>query len=148
MDDQCEKEEKEASETAIQEGHKCIAAFQKQMQANQATVCTNAPKPTHPHPRPVKKGAKALETSNLTMAAEKAVGAKGKGGRAAASANVEHPASEYDEELEVQMLEACKKKGKRTVIPVKTPVRDAINVAGALIDKSMQAHDDESSDAM
>ncbi|KAG2081174.1 hypothetical protein BD769DRAFT_1399263 [Suillus cothurnatus] len=124
--------------TAIQEGHKCIAAFQKQMQANQATVCTDAPKPTHPHPRPVKKGAKALETSNLTTAAEKAVGAKGKGGRAAASANVEHPASEDDEELEVQMPEACKKKGKRTVILVKTPVRDAINVA----------HDDESSDAI
>ncbi|KAG2100525.1 hypothetical protein BD769DRAFT_1313171, partial [Suillus cothurnatus] len=147
-DDQREKEEKKASETAIQEGHKCIAAFQKQMQANQATVCTDAPKPTHPHPRPVKKGAKALETSNLTTAAEKAVGAKGKGGRAAASANVEHPASEDDEELEVQMPEACKKKGKRTVILVKTPVRDAINVVGALIDKSMQAHDDESSDAI
>jgi hypothetical protein len=146
VDDQHEKEEKEASETAIQEGHKRIATFQKQMQANQATVCTDAPKPTHP--RPVKKGAKALETSNLTTAAEKAVGAKGKCGRAAASAIVEHPASEDDEELEVQMLEVCKKKGKRTVIPVKTPVRDAIDVVGALIDESTQAHDDELSDAM
>ncbi|KAG1801993.1 uncharacterized protein BJ212DRAFT_1487474 [Suillus subaureus] len=147
-DDQCEEEEKEASQAAIQETHKCIAAFQKQLQTDQAAACADAPKPSRPRPHLVKKAAKAPETTDLTTAANKAVGAKGKGGRAdksAASANIEHPGSEEDEELEVQMPGGCtKKKGKRTVIPVKTPVRDAIDVAGALIaSESTQAHDDD-----
>ncbi|KAG1882715.1 hypothetical protein F4604DRAFT_1921313 [Suillus subluteus] len=140
-DDQREEEEKEASKAAIQETHKRVAAFQKQMQTDQAAARADAPKPGRPRPRPVKKAAKTAETTDLIMAADKAVGTKGNGGRAdksAASANTEHPGSE-DEELEVQMPGARKKKGKRMVIPVKTPVRDAIDVAGALIVESTQA---------
>ncbi|KAG1733198.1 uncharacterized protein EDB91DRAFT_1027833, partial [Suillus paluster] len=146
-DDQHEEEEKEASKAAIQEAHKHVAAFQKQMQTDQAAARADAPKPSCP--RPVKKAVKALETTDLTTAANKAVGAIGNCGRAdrsAASANIEHPGSEDNEELEVQMPGAHKKKGKRMVIPVKTPVRDAIDVAGALIaGESTQAHDDDKS---
>ncbi|KAG1889254.1 hypothetical protein F4604DRAFT_1673935 [Suillus subluteus] len=148
-DDQCEEEEKEASKAAIQETHKRVAAFQKQMQTDQAAAHADAPKPSRPRPRPVKKAAKTTETTDLITAADKAVGAKGNGGRAdksAASANTEHPGSE-DEELEVQMPGARKKKGKRMVIPVKTPVRDAIDVVGALIIESTQACDDDKSDS-
>ncbi|KAG1889826.1 hypothetical protein F4604DRAFT_1914339 [Suillus subluteus] len=139
-DDRHEEEEKEASQAAIQETHKCVAAFQKQMQTDQAAARADAPKPSRPHPHPVKKAAKAPETTDLTTAANKAVGAK-------ASANIEHPGSEEDEELEAQMPGGrTKKKGKRTVIPVKTPVRDAIDVAGALIaSESTQARDDDKS---
>ncbi|KAG1734411.1 uncharacterized protein EDB91DRAFT_1250923 [Suillus paluster] len=90
-DDQREKEAKEASETAVQERHKRIATFQKQMETNQAAMCADAPKPSHPRPHPVKKGVKASDTSNMTtvcgqegagIVADKAVGAKVKGGRA------------------------------------------------------------------
>ncbi|KAG1889837.1 hypothetical protein F4604DRAFT_1914351 [Suillus subluteus] len=139
-DDRHEEEEKEASQAAIQETHKCVAAFQKQMQTDQAAARADAPKPSRPRPHPVKKAAKAPETTDLTTAANKAVGAK-------ASANIEHPGSEEDEELEAQMPGGrTKKKGKRTVIPVKTPVRDAIDVAGALIaSESTQARDDDKS---
>ncbi|KAG1734900.1 uncharacterized protein EDB91DRAFT_1083911 [Suillus paluster] len=58
-DKQHEEEEKEASKAAIQETHKCVAAFQKKMQTDQAAACADAPKPSRPHPRPVKKAAKA-----------------------------------------------------------------------------------------
>ncbi|KAG1829626.1 hypothetical protein EV424DRAFT_1344074 [Suillus variegatus] len=149
-DEQCEAEEKEASQTAIQETHKRVAAFQQKMLTDQAAARADAPKPSRPRPRPVpvKKAAKAPETTDLTMAADKAVGAKGNGGRAdksAASANNEYPGSEADEE-EVQMPGARKKKGKRMVIPVKTPVRDAIDVAGSLIAReSTQTRDDDKS---
>ncbi|KAG1728961.1 uncharacterized protein EDB91DRAFT_1312874 [Suillus paluster] len=81
-DNQHEEEEKEASKATIQEVHKRIAAFQKQMQTDQAAVCADAPKPSCPRPHPVKKAAKALETTDLTMAANKAVGTIGNGGRA------------------------------------------------------------------
>ncbi|KAG1762551.1 hypothetical protein EDD22DRAFT_847009 [Suillus occidentalis] len=104
-DERREEEEKEASQAAIQETHKRIAAFQKQMQTDQAAACADAPKPSRPRPRPVKKAAKAPESTNLTMAADKAVGAKGRGGRAdksAASANIEHPGSEEDEEVQAR----------------------------------------------
>ncbi|KAG2123297.1 hypothetical protein DEU56DRAFT_760106, partial [Suillus clintonianus] len=131
-DDQREKEEKQASEMALQEGHKRVAAFQKKMQTDQAAARADAPKPTRPRPRPVKKVAKVAETSNLTMTDDKAVSANGKGGRAggklAARANVEHSESDAEEEEEekVPVPVARKKKGKRIVVPVKTPVRDAI----------------------
>ncbi|KAG1803025.1 uncharacterized protein BJ212DRAFT_1487242 [Suillus subaureus] len=74
------------------------------------------------------------------MAEDKAISAKGKGGRAgdksAASANVEHPESDTeDEEQEVRVPGAHKKKGKRMVLPVKMPMRDAIEATG-LIDES------------
>ncbi|KAG1800176.1 uncharacterized protein BJ212DRAFT_1305314 [Suillus subaureus] len=111
--------------------------------------CADAPKPNCPRPCPVKKAVKDPETTDLTTAANKAVGAIGNGSRAdksAAGANIEHPGSEEDEKLEVQMPGASKKKGKRMVIPVKTPVRDVIDVAGALIaNKSTQACDDDKS---
>ncbi|KAG1853928.1 hypothetical protein DFJ58DRAFT_728062 [Suillus subalutaceus] len=139
-DDKREKEEKQASEMAVQEGYKRVAAFEKKMQTDQAAKRADAPKPTRPRPRPVKKVAKPMETSNSTMAEDQAIGAKGKGGRArdksAAGANVEHPESDAeDEEQEARVPGARKKKGKRTVLPVKTPVRDAIEAAG-LIDDS------------
>ncbi|KAG1853646.1 hypothetical protein F4604DRAFT_1933047 [Suillus subluteus] len=148
-DDQCEEEEKKASKAAVLETNKRVAAFHKTMEADQAAARADAPKPSRPHPCPVKKAVKAPETTSLTTAADEAVGTIGNGGRAdksAASANIEHPGSEEDEELEVQMPGACKKKEKRMVIPVKTPVRDAIEVAGALIaNESTQAHDDDKS---
>ncbi|KAG1839910.1 hypothetical protein DFJ58DRAFT_733126 [Suillus subalutaceus] len=138
--DKREKEEKQASEMAVQEGYKHVAAFEKKMQTDQAAKRADAPKPIRPRPRPVKKVAKPMETSNSTMAEDQAIGAKGKGGRArdksAAGANVEHPESDAeDEEQEARVPGARKKKGKRTVLPVKTPVRDAIKAAG-LIDDS------------
>lgn len=148
-DNQREEEEKKASKVAVLETNKRVAAFHKKMETDQAAARADAPKPSRPHPRPVKKAVKAPETTDLTTAAGKAVGAIGNGGRAdksTASANIEHPGSEEDEELEVQMPGARKKKGKRMVIPVKTPVRDAIDVAGALIaNESTQARDDDKS---
>ncbi|KAG1730269.1 uncharacterized protein EDB91DRAFT_1252746 [Suillus paluster] len=72
-DKQREEEEKEASKAAIQETHKCIAAFQKKMQTDQAAACADAPKPSCPCPCPVKKAAKAPETTDLTTAADTAV---------------------------------------------------------------------------
>lgn len=54
-DDKREKEEKQASEMATQDGYKCVAAFQKKMQTDQAAICADAPKPTRPRPRPVKR---------------------------------------------------------------------------------------------
>ncbi|KIK38768.1 hypothetical protein CY34DRAFT_39678, partial [Suillus luteus UH-Slu-Lm8-n1] len=54
-DNRREEEEKEASQAAIQETHKRIAAFQKQMQTDQAAACADAPKPSRPRPCPVKK---------------------------------------------------------------------------------------------
>ncbi|KAG1886074.1 hypothetical protein F4604DRAFT_1675749 [Suillus subluteus] len=116
-DDKCEKEEKQASEMATQEGHKRVAAFQKKMQTDQAAIRADAPKPTRPRPRPVKKAVKPVETSNSTVAEDKAVGAKGKGGRAgdksAAGANVEHPESDAeDEEQEVRVPGAQQKEGE------------------------------------
>ncbi|KAG1816668.1 uncharacterized protein BJ212DRAFT_1480542 [Suillus subaureus] len=78
------------------------------------------------------------------MAEDKAISADGKGGRAggklATSANVEHP--ESDAEEEVQVPGSHKKKEKRKVLPVKTLVRDAIQAAG-LIDESTMACDDD-----
>ncbi|KAG1799128.1 uncharacterized protein BJ212DRAFT_1305599 [Suillus subaureus] len=76
------------------------------MQTDQAAIHGDAPKPTHPHPCPVKKAVKPMETSNSTTAKDKAISAKGKGGRAgdksAAGANVKHPESDTeDEEQEV-----------------------------------------------
>ncbi|KAG2029804.1 hypothetical protein BDR03DRAFT_1017942 [Suillus americanus] len=131
-DDQREEEEKKASKAAVLETNKRVAAFHKKMETDQAAARADAPKPSRPRPRPVKKAVKAPETTDLTTAA--------------ASANIEHPGSEEDEELEVQMPGARKKKGKRMVIPVKTPVRDAIDVAGALIaNESTQARDDDKS---
>ncbi|KIK32331.1 hypothetical protein CY34DRAFT_19126 [Suillus luteus UH-Slu-Lm8-n1] len=102
------------------------------MLTDQAAARADAPKPSRPRPCPVpvKKAAKAPETTDLTTAVDKAVG--GRADKSAASANNEYPGSEADEE-EVQMPGARKKKGKRMVIPVKTPVRDAIDVAGSLI---------------
>lgn len=101
-DDKREKEEKQASEMAVQEGYKRVAAFEKKMQTDQAAKRADAPKPTRPRPRPVKKVAKPMETSNSTMAEDQAIGAKGKGGRArdksAAGANVEHPESDAEDE--------------------------------------------------
>ncbi|KAG1820575.1 uncharacterized protein BJ212DRAFT_1478682 [Suillus subaureus] len=77
------------------------------------------------------------------MAEDKAVSADGKGGRVggklATGANVKHP--ESDAEEEVQVPGSCEKKEKRKVLPVKTPVRDAIQAVG-LIDESTMAHDD------
>ncbi|KAG1896293.1 uncharacterized protein F5891DRAFT_1193307 [Suillus fuscotomentosus] len=135
-DDQHEKEAKEASEMAVQEGYKCIAVFQKKMQTDQANTCADAPKPTHPCPRPcpVKKAVKDVETSNLTMAEDKAMDANGKGGTVggnlAASANVEHPESDAEEEEKKQVPVAHYKNGKK-VLPVKMPVRDAIEAVDA-----------------
>ncbi|KAG1875823.1 hypothetical protein F4604DRAFT_1581771 [Suillus subluteus] len=150
-DDKREKEEKQASEMATQEGHKHVAAFQKKMQTDQAAIRADAPKPTRPRPHPVKKAVKPVETSNSTVAEDKAVGAKGKGGRAgdksAAGANVEHPESDAeDEEQEVRVPGARKKKGKRTVLPVKTPVRDAIEAVGLIDESTMPRDDDKKSD--
>ncbi|KAG1782284.1 hypothetical protein EV702DRAFT_960786 [Suillus placidus] len=143
-DDQHEEEEKRASEMAELEGHNRIAAFQKKMETDQAATRVDAPKPTRPRPCPVKKAVKATETSNLTMAEDKAVSTNGKGGRAggklATSANVEHP--ESDAEEEVRVPGSRKKKEMRKVLPVKTPVRDAIKAAG-LIDESTMACDDD-----
>ncbi|KAG1752892.1 hypothetical protein EDB19DRAFT_1670400 [Suillus lakei] len=137
-DDQCEEEEKRASEMA------------KQMETDQAATRVDAPKPTRPRPRPrpVKKAVKVMETSNLTMAEDKAVSANGKGGGArgklAAGANVDHPGSDAEEE--VQVPGSHKKKEKRKVLPVKTPVRDAIEAVG-LIDESTMARDDDKKSA-
>ncbi|KAG1741342.1 hypothetical protein EDB19DRAFT_1828152 [Suillus lakei] len=146
-DEQREEEEKKASKAAVLETNKRVATFHKKMETDQAAACADAPKPSCLHPHPVKKAVKDPETTNLTMAANKAVGAIGNGGRAdksAASANIEHPGSEEDEELEVQMPGAHKKKEKRMMIPAKTPVRDVIDVAGALIaNESTQACDDD-----
>ncbi|KAG1781230.1 hypothetical protein EV702DRAFT_962891, partial [Suillus placidus] len=143
-DDQREEEEKRASEMAELEGHNRIAAFQKKMETDQAAARVDVPKPTRPRPHPVKKAVKATETSNLTMAEDKAVSANGKGGRAggklATGANVKHP--ESDAEEEVRVPGSRKKKEMRKVLPVKTPVRDAIKAAG-LIDESTMARDDD-----
>jgi len=143
-DDQREEEEERASEMAELEAHNRIAAFQKQMEADQVAKRADAPKPTRPRPRPVKKAVKATETSNSTMAEDKAVSTDGKGGRAggklATGANIEHPESDAEEEVPVPG--SCKKKEKRKVLPVKTPVRDAIQAAG-LIDESTMARDDD-----
>ncbi|KAG1879521.1 hypothetical protein C8R48DRAFT_767779 [Suillus tomentosus] len=131
-----EKEAKEASEMAVQEGYKCVAVFQKKMQTDQAATRADVQKPTCPCPCPcpIKKAVKDVETSNLTMAEDKAMGANGKGGMVggnlAASANVEHPESDAEEEEEKQVPVACHKKGKK-VLPVKMPVRDAIEAADA-----------------
>ncbi|KAG1734413.1 uncharacterized protein EDB91DRAFT_1084072 [Suillus paluster] len=54
-----------------------------------------------------------------------------------AGANIKHPGSE--EELEVQVPGTRKTKGRK-VIPVKTPVRNVIEAAG-LIDESKETHD-------
>ncbi|KAG1878921.1 hypothetical protein F4604DRAFT_1679790 [Suillus subluteus] len=75
-DDQCEEEEKQASEMAT----------------GQAAICADVLKPPHPHPHPIKKAVKAMETSKLTVAEDKAVGANGKDGKAG---------EEYEEEEEV-----------------------------------------------
>ncbi|KAG1809305.1 uncharacterized protein BJ212DRAFT_1484428 [Suillus subaureus] len=64
------------------------------------------------------------------MAEDKAVSADGKGGRA-----------ESDAEEEVRVPGSHKKKEKRKVLPVKMPVRDAIQAVG-LIDESTMACDD------
>ncbi|KAG1848128.1 hypothetical protein F4604DRAFT_1687851 [Suillus subluteus] len=149
-DRQRELEEKEASEQAIQQGHQHIATLQEQMATDQAAAHINAPKPKHPHARPIKKGAKPSATSELSMAngeagaevaADKVIGAKGKhggsGGMLAAGANIENPAS--DEELDAQPV-----KDKSNKKALKMPVRDAIQaVAGAesLIDPSTKARD-------
>ena len=52
----------------MQEKHKRIATFQKQMETDQAAMRADAPKPSRPHPHPVKKGVKASDTSNMTTA--------------------------------------------------------------------------------
>ncbi|KAG2136952.1 uncharacterized protein EDB93DRAFT_1106744 [Suillus bovinus] len=149
-DDQHEEEENRASEMAVQEGHNRIAVFQKQMETDQAATHVDAPKPTRPcpRPRPIKKAVKVMETSNLTMAKDKAISANGKGGGArgklAASANIDHPGSDVEEE--VQVPGSRKKKEKRKVLPVKTPVRDAIEAVG-LIDESTMARDDDKKSA-
>jgi hypothetical protein len=149
-DDQRVEEEKRASEMAVHEGHNRIAVFQKKMETDQAAARVDAPKPTRPRPRPrpVKKAVKVMETSNLTMAEDKAVSANGKGGGArgklAAGANVDHPGSDAEEEVRVPG--SRKKKEKRKVLPVKTPVRDAIEAAG-LIDESTMARDDDKKSA-
>ncbi|KAG1853782.1 hypothetical protein C8R48DRAFT_776938 [Suillus tomentosus] len=144
-DDQHEKEAKEASEMAVQEGYKRIAVFQKKMQTDQAATRADAPKPTRPRPHPVKKAVKDVKTSNLTMAEDKAMGANGKGGMVggnlAASANVEHPDSDAEEEEKKQVPVAHYKKGKK-VLPVKMPVRDAIEAVDAdILIESMVARD-------
>ncbi|KAG2336475.1 hypothetical protein BDR05DRAFT_1005830 [Suillus weaverae] len=78
------------------------------------------------------------------MAEDKAISTDGKGGRAggklATGANIEHP--ESDAEEEVRVPGSHKKKEKRKVLPVKTPVRDPIQAVG-LIDESTMAHDDD-----
>ncbi|KAG1775764.1 hypothetical protein EV702DRAFT_1198963 [Suillus placidus] len=115
-DDQHEKEAREASETAVQEGYKRVATFQKQMMTDQAAAHVDAPKPGRPRARPVMKAVKALEASNLTMAGSQA------------SAEIA---------------------GDKAVgAQVKTPVRDAIQatgslIDGSLIDGSMEACDDD-----
>ncbi|KAG2345935.1 hypothetical protein BDR05DRAFT_998005 [Suillus weaverae] len=106
-DDQHVEEEKRASEMAVHEGHNHIAVFQKKMETDQAAARVDAPKPTHPRPRPcprpIKKAVKVMETSNLTMAEDKAISTNSKGGGArgklAASANVDHPGSDAEEEV-------------------------------------------------
>ncbi|KAG1722206.1 hypothetical protein EDB19DRAFT_1958667 [Suillus lakei] len=149
-DDRREEEEKRTSEMAVQEGHNRIAVFQKQMETDQAATRVDAPKPTCPRPRPhpIKKAVKVMETSNLTMAEDKAISANGKGGGArgklAAGANIDHPGSDAEEE--VQVPGSRKKKEKRKVLPVKTPVRDAIEAVG-LIDESTMARDDDKKSA-
>lgn len=119
------------------------------MQTDQATMCADAPKPAHLRPRPIKKAVKAAETLNLTVAKDGAVSTNGKGGRAGgklAASDIEHPESDAEEEEEekVRLPGPPKKKGKRTVLPVKTPVRDAIEAVGVdiLMDKSTMACDD------
>ncbi|KAG1818830.1 hypothetical protein EV424DRAFT_1540045 [Suillus variegatus] len=96
------------------------------------------------------EAAKPLVTSEQSMASgdvgarvtvDKVVGAKtkcgGPGGVLAAGANIENPTSDKE-------LGAPPARGKGRKMPLKTPVRDAIQaVAGAesLINPSTQAHD-------
>lgn len=94
---------------------------------------------------------KPMETSNSTVAEDKAISTKGKGGRvedkSAAGANVKHPESDAeDEEQEVRAPGAHKKMGKRMVLPVKMPVRDAIEAAGLIDESTMPRDDDKKSD--
>ncbi|KAG2058244.1 hypothetical protein BDR06DRAFT_1004454 [Suillus hirtellus] len=108
----------------------------------------DAPKPTYPCPYPIKKAIKAAETSNLTVTKDGAVSTNGKGGRAGgklAASDVEHPESDAEEKKKkVQLPGPSKKKGKRTVLPVKTLVRDAIGATGVdiLMNELMMACDD------
>ncbi|KAG1744023.1 uncharacterized protein EDB91DRAFT_1050886 [Suillus paluster] len=154
-DDQCEQEEMEASEAAVQEGYQRIATLQAKMQADEDAARADTPKPKRPRACAVKKGAKAMETSTLTTALRKpeagaeiaaqVIGTKGKAGggrggrKVAASANVEHPAS--GEELNMPVPGAAR--GKK---PFKQVVRDAIQAvvdADISIDGSTitKAHD-------
>lgn len=148
-DRQC-KLEVSQSEQAIQKGHQHIATLQEQMTMDQAAACVDAPKPKCPHAHPIAKAAKPLVTSEQSMASgdvgarvtvDKVVGAKtkcgGPGGVLAAGANIENPTSDKE-------LGAPPARGKGRKMPLKTPVRDAIQaVAGAesLINPSTQAHD-------
>ncbi|KAG1814225.1 hypothetical protein EV424DRAFT_1541525 [Suillus variegatus] len=124
--------------------------LEEQMTMDQAAACVDAPKPKCPHAHPIAKAAKPLVTSEQSMASgdvgarvtvDKVVGAKtkcgGPGGVLAAGANIENPTSDKE-------LGAPPARGKGRKMPLKTPVRDAIQaVAGAesLINPSTQAHD-------
>ncbi|KAG1765265.1 hypothetical protein EV702DRAFT_1204642 [Suillus placidus] len=132
-DRQCELKEKEVTEQVIRQGHQHIATLQGKMAIDQAAACVDTPKPKRPHTHPIKKGAE--------VAADKAVGAKGKRGGSkkmlAAGADIENPAG--DEELEAQPV-----KDKSNKKALKMPVRDAIQAAAgaeSLIDPSTKAHD-------
>ncbi|KAG2068112.1 hypothetical protein BDR04DRAFT_1119968 [Suillus decipiens] len=77
--------------------------LRKKMETDQAAACVDAPKPTRPCPCPVKKAVKVMQTSNLTMAKDKAISANGNGsgarGKLAAGANIDHPRSDAEEEV-------------------------------------------------
>ncbi|KAG2340591.1 hypothetical protein BDR05DRAFT_1002410 [Suillus weaverae] len=119
----------------------------RKMMTDQAAVCVDVPKPGCPCACPIMKAVKALEASNLTIAGSqasaeitsgKAVDTQGRGGQSklAASADVEDPTSE--DKMEGQVPRAHKKKGRK-IIPVKMPVRDAIQATESLINGSMEA---------
>ncbi|KAG1908528.1 uncharacterized protein F5891DRAFT_1180049 [Suillus fuscotomentosus] len=146
-------EASKASEQAIQQGHQHIATFQEQITTDQAAARMDAPKPKHPHARPITKAVKlsasmaSEQAGALGVATDKVVGTKdkrgGSGGMLAAGANIENPAR--DEELEVPL--PVKGRSKKVL---KMPVRDAIQTAvvvgtESLINPSTMAHDDQTS---
>ncbi|KAG1903745.1 uncharacterized protein F5891DRAFT_977315 [Suillus fuscotomentosus] len=112
------------------------------MQADQDAMCVDAPKPKHPHARPVGKTAKDLKTSDSTMddrqagakiVADKPLVTKGRGRmggakKLAADASIENPASE-DEDGE---LVQTKKKKK---LAVREAIQAVLN-AGIVIDST------------
>ncbi|KAG1815848.1 hypothetical protein DFJ58DRAFT_739841 [Suillus subalutaceus] len=114
---------------------------------DQTSAHIDAPKPGRPCARPVMKAVKATgsqASAEIAASGNRAADIQGRDGwpkcQLAAGADVEDPASE--EEME-EVPRAHKKKGRK-IIPVKMPVRDAIQATRSLISNgSMEACDDD-----